>query len=65
MSRVSRMREGKFLYSVFVGNPGGKKPLRRPWPEYEDKNKMEFQVVGFGSMNRNNMSQIRDRWRHL
>jgi len=45
---VARMGEGRGVYSVFVGKPGGKRLLRRPKLRWEDNIKMDLQEVGCG-----------------
>ena len=39
---VVRMREGKGVYRVLVGNPDGKRPLGRPRRRLEDNIKMDL-----------------------
>ena len=46
---VARMVEGRGVYSVLVGKPGGKRPLERPRRSWEDI-KMDLQEVGCGGM---------------
>jgi len=38
------------MYRVLVGNPGGKRPLRRPRHRWEDDIKVDLQEVGCGGM---------------
>jgi hypothetical protein len=38
------------LYRVLVRKPEGKRPLRRPRRRWEDNIKMDYQEVGYGSM---------------
>jgi len=47
---VARMGEGKSVYRFLVGKLGGKKPLGRPMPRWEDDIKMDLQEVGCGGM---------------
>jgi len=46
-----------------VGNPDGKRPLRRPRRKWEDNMKMDLQEVGCGGMDWIRLVQDRDRWR--
>jgi hypothetical protein len=39
---VARMGEERKLYKVFVGNPEGKRPLRRPRHRWEDGIRMNL-----------------------
>jgi len=45
---VARMGERRGEYSVLVGKPEGKRPLRRPRRGWEDNIKMDIQEVGCG-----------------
>jgi hypothetical protein len=60
---VARM--GRGLYRVLVGKSGGKRPLRRPRPRWEDNIKIDLQEVKFGGMDWIELAQDRDRWRAL
>ena len=40
--------ERRAVYSVLVGKPKAKRPLRRPWHRWEVYIKMDLQEVGFG-----------------
>jgi hypothetical protein len=40
--------EGKGVYSVLIGKPGGKRPLERPRRRWEDNIKMDLQEVRCG-----------------
>ena len=59
---VVRMGERKVVYTVLVGKPEGKKPLRRPRCRWEDNIKMNLQEVEFEGMDRIDVAQDRDRW---
>jgi len=61
---VARMGEGKEVYSVLVGKPGGKRPLGRPRHRWENI-KMDLQKVGYGGMDWIGLTQDRYRWRTL
>ena len=62
---VSRMGEERGVYRVLVGEPEGKRPLRRPRHGWVDNNRMDFHEVGCGYMDWIGLSQDRDRWRTL
>ena len=49
----------------FGGKSEGKRPLGRPRRRWEVTIKMDFQEVGRGGMDWIELSQDRDRWRHL
>jgi hypothetical protein len=42
------MGEGRGVYRVLVGKPGGKRPLGRHKRRWEDNIKMDIQKVGLG-----------------
>jgi hypothetical protein len=48
-----------------VGNPEGKRLLRRPRHRWEDKIKMDLREIGFGGVDWIHMAQDRDQWRAL
>jgi hypothetical protein len=45
---VARMGEGRSVYSILVGIPGGRTPLGRHRRRWEDDIKMDLQEVGWG-----------------
>ena len=45
---VARMEDKKFVYTVLIGRPDGKRPLERPRRRWEDNIKMDLQDVGWG-----------------
>ena len=52
------------MHRVLVGKLGGKEPLGRPRPRWEDNIKMDLQEVG-GVADWMGLAQDRDRWRAL
>ena len=59
---VARMGERRGVRRVLVGNPEGKRPLRRPRRRWEDNIKMDIQEVGCGGMDWIELALDRDRW---
>ena len=59
---VARMGEGRGVYRVLVGKPGGKRPLMRPRRGWEDNIKIDLQEVECGDMDWIELAQDRDRW---
>jgi len=59
------MGEKRGVYRGLVGNPEGKRPLRRPRRRWEDNIRMDLQEVGCGGMDWIEVAQDRDRWRVL
>jgi hypothetical protein len=45
---VARIRDRRGAYSVLVGEPEGRRPLRRPRRRWEDNIKMDLQELGGG-----------------
>jgi hypothetical protein len=62
---VARMGEGRGVYRVLVGKPGGKRPLGKPRRRWEDNVRMDLQEVGRGREDWIGLAQDRDRWRAL
>jgi hypothetical protein len=48
-----------------VGNPEGKKPLRRPRCRRENNIKMDLREIGWDGMDWIDLAQDRDQWRVL
>jgi hypothetical protein len=48
-----------------VGELEENRPFGRPRHKWEDNNKMGLQEVGFGRMDRIDLTQDRDRWQAL
>ena len=59
------MGERRGVYRVLVGEPEVNSPLGRPRPRWEDTIKMDLQEVGCGDMDWIDLTQDRDKWRHL
>jgi len=59
------MGEGRGVYRVLVGKPGGKRSLGRPRRRWEDNIKMDLQEVGWGGIDWIDLAEDRDRWRAL
>jgi hypothetical protein len=59
------MGEGRGVYRVLVGKPGGKRPLGRPRRRWEDNVRMDLQGVGCGCEDWIRLAQDRDTWRAL
>jgi hypothetical protein len=57
------MGEERNVYKVFMGKPGGKRPLGRPRRRWEDKIRMDLREIGQGSVEWIQLAQGRDRWR--
>jgi len=62
---VARMGQGRGVYRVLVGKPGGKRPLGRPRRRWEDNIKTDLQEVGGGCEDWMELIQDRNRWRAL
>ena len=58
------MGEGRGMYRVLVGKPGGKRPLGRP-RRRRDNIKMNLQERGCGGMDWIELAQDRDKWQAL
>jgi len=59
------MGERRYVYSVLMGKPEGKRPLGRPKRRWDDNIKLDLQEVGCGSMDWIELAQVRDSWRAL
>jgi hypothetical protein len=44
------MGEERKVYKVLVGNPEGKRPLRRPRRRWEDGIRMDLREIGLGGV---------------
>jgi hypothetical protein len=45
---VARVGQERKMYKVLVGNPEGKRPLRRPRRRWEDGIRTDFRDIGWG-----------------
>jgi hypothetical protein len=52
-------------YRILVGNPEGKRSLRRPRHRWVDNIKMDLGEIGWDGMGWINLAQDRDYWRAL
>jgi hypothetical protein len=53
------------MYTVLMGKPEGKRPLRRPRRRWENGIRMDLREIGWGSVDWIQLAQDRDRWRAL
>jgi hypothetical protein len=53
------------VHRVVEGKPGGKRPLGKPRPRWEDNIKMDLQEVVEGRADWMELAQDRERWRAL
>jgi hypothetical protein len=56
--------EKRSAYRIWVGKPGGKRPLGRPRGRWENI-MMNLREVGWGGMDWIDQAQDRDQWRAL
>jgi hypothetical protein len=52
LGHVAHMGEGRGVYRVLVGKPGGMRPLGRPRRRWEDTIKMDLREVRCGEIGR-------------
>jgi hypothetical protein len=63
---VARMGEKRNAYRLLVGNPEGKRPLRRPRrSRWVDNIRMDLREVGWGDVDWIGLAKDRNRWRAL
>jgi hypothetical protein len=55
--------EGRGVYGILIGRPGGKRPLGRPRRRWEDNIKMDLREVGIDGANWIQLAQNRVQWR--
>jgi hypothetical protein len=53
------------VYRIFVGKPGGKRPLGRPRRRWVENIKMDVREIGLGGMDWIDLAEDRDQWRAL
>jgi hypothetical protein len=61
----ARLGDRRGVYTVLVGKPEGKRPLRRPRRRGEDNIKMDLQEVECEGIDWIDVAHYRDRWRAL
>jgi hypothetical protein len=62
---VARIGETRNAYKILVGDPEGKKPLRRSRRMWVDNIKKDHRKVGWGRMDWIDLVQNRDQWSAL
>jgi len=65
VGHVARIGDGRGVYRVLMGKPGGKRPMGRPVYRWEDNIQMDLQEVGCGGRDWIELAQDRDRWRAI
>jgi hypothetical protein len=56
------MEEKRNAYRILVGNPEGKRQLKRPRRRWVDGIKMDLREVGWDGMDWTDLAQDRDQW---
>jgi hypothetical protein len=56
------MGERRYVYSILVGKPEGKRPLRRSRCRWMDNIKMNLLETGLGGVDWIGLAQDRQRW---
>jgi hypothetical protein len=62
---VAQMGEKRNAYRLFVGKPGGRRPLGRPRRRWVDNIMMDLGEVGWVDVDWIGLAQDRNRWRAL
>jgi hypothetical protein len=62
---VTRMGEKRNACRMLVGNPEGKRPLRRPRRRLVNNTEEDLRERGWGCMDWIDLAQDRDQWRAL
>jgi hypothetical protein len=60
---VARMGEKRNVYGLLVGEPDGKRQLRKPRRKREDNIKVNLAEMGCGGVDWIGLAQYRDKWR--
>jgi hypothetical protein len=60
---VASLGDGRSVYRVLVGRPGGKRPLGRPRRRWEDNIKLDIREIVIDGANWIRLAQDRDQWR--
>jgi hypothetical protein len=59
------MGEKRYAYTLLVGKPEGKRPLKRPRRRWVNNVRVDLGEVGWGDMDWIGLAQDRNRWRSL
>jgi hypothetical protein len=59
------MGEKRNVYNVLVGGPEGRRPFQRPAHEWEDNTEVNFEDVGWESVDWMCLAQGGDQWQVL
>jgi hypothetical protein len=59
--QLARTAKKRNAFTIFAGNPEGKRPLRRPLRMRENNIKMDHRVIGLGSVDWIDLAQDRDK----
>jgi hypothetical protein len=62
---VTRMADKRNAYSILVGNPEGKRPLKRQRCRWVNNIKLDLREIGWGGMDWSELAQDRDQWRAI
>jgi hypothetical protein len=66
MGRACSTNGGKRnAYRILLGNPEGKRPLRRPRRSWVDNIKIDLREIGWDGMDWIDLARDRDQWRAL
>jgi hypothetical protein len=57
--------EKRNAYRILIGNPEGKRPLRRTTGRLVDNIKIDLRKIGWDGVDRIDMAQDRNQWRYL
>jgi hypothetical protein len=62
---VVRLGKKRNAYTILVGNPEGKRPVRRPRRRWEDNIKMDLRERGWSGIDWIHLAQDRNQWKAL